>query len=116
MRNVAGWGATPAFKFACRLVAGGVQPRQLGDLLATFNHCLAQARVGRAAEALPRLRAIEVERPESVAVQMALAASASLTNDLRGADRALTRAAKLRPADAKLGALEPACHPGVFHP
>ena len=36
---------------------------------------------------------------------MTLAASVSLTNDLRGADRALTKAARLRPADAKLGAL-----------
>ncbi len=96
---------TVVVDFVEELRASGVQPRQLGELLVTFNGCVAQARAGRAAEALPNLRTIEGERPQSAAVQATLAVSASLSNDLRGAERALTKAAKLRPTDAKLGEL-----------
>ncbi len=91
--------------FVNELRAGGVQPRQLGDSLAKFSHCLAQSRVGHAKEALPQLRSIEFDQPTSVAVQVVLAASSSLVNDLHSADRALTKAAKLRPADARLSDL-----------
>jgi hypothetical protein len=91
--------------FVEELRAAGVQPRQLGEMLLRFNDCLALARAGRAQEALPDLRAIEAERPESAAVQVALAAGASLANDLRSAERALTKAVKLRPSDSRLVAL-----------
>jgi serine/threonine protein kinase len=91
--------------FVEELRASGVQPRRFAELLATFDACLAQARAGRAAEALPRLRVLEAERPQSAVVQLTLAAGASLTNDLRGAERALTKAAQLRPAVADLAAL-----------
>ena len=60
-------------------------------MLVMFNDCLGPGCAGRATKALPKLRAIEMERPESAAVQMTLAVGPSLTNDLRGAERAFTR-------------------------
>jgi formylglycine-generating enzyme required for sulfatase activity len=92
-------------EFVEELRVAGLQPRQLADMAATFTDCLAQTRGGRAREALPRLRQIAAERSESAAVQIALAAGASVNNDLRGAHRALTKAARLRPADANLAVL-----------
>src|SRR5262249_42174784 len=93
---------TVVVDFVEELRAAGVQPRQLGEVLATFNGCLAQARAGQAAEALPRLHALEAERPESAAVQLTLAVGASLARDLPGAERALTKASRLRPGDTAL--------------
>jgi WD40 repeat protein len=92
-------------EFVEELRAAGVQPRPLGEALAMMTASLAATRAGQVAEAMPKLRALEAERPESATVQLTLAVGASLNHDLRAADRALTKATRLRPNDVKLADL-----------
>jgi formylglycine-generating enzyme required for sulfatase activity/predicted Ser/Thr protein kinase len=92
-------------EYAEELRAAGVSPQQFAGVFVAFVDCMNQARAGQAVEALPRMQELADARPDSPALQEALAVTAVLAAEPRVADRALVRAARLKPNDRRLAEL-----------
>jgi len=92
--------------FLEQLRGAGLDPAGLREQLQQIQKGLAALSRGQAAEAEPVLQKLAQNQPGCAAAQVALATVEILEHHMPAAERALTRAARLRPADRELAEIQ----------